>query len=644
MTSQSRTPLIIVAEEDAGTLRLTAPHSQLEFARGGMRLLREGAVILTSGMGWGEPTRTLSLWQAEGDSAILTFTRGQHGFGRLRLTAEEDGWRFRWDQPTRDTFDLSTGVHWYGQGEILHQLWPLERMSLWEQPLITWDNGPAGLGNIQTPMWFAATGVGILAENPEGALSVGLNAPPTDVQPPAWDLSFGQAPIHTRPYPALPDSNGLLSLYDPHNPLEYVIVVGTNAPSACRALIRRLGWPDRTPPEGLLREPIWTTWARYKMFIDQEKVIAFAKEIRANAFPGGTLEIDDKWQRHYGDTAFDPERFPDPAAMVAELKALGFNATLWIVPFFSPESPNAREAAERGYLVRNAQGHPYEVTWWQGVGYLLDVSNPNALAWWAEKLRTLQTSAGLAGFKFDAGEAAFLPADAILHTAVSRNEYSQRWVRFAAENFPYCEARCGWRNHTDPILFRQWDRFSTWGLDNGLHSIITSALSLSVSGYPFTMPDMIGGNAYGNAVPDKELIIRWTQASAPMLAIQFSIAPWDFDAETVEICRKYAQLHVDLAPRRLAAANRATQDGEPPIKPIFWGDPLDLDALQINSEYLLGDDLLVAPVVEFGARSRNVYLPAGQWRDYWSGAVYGAGWLMDYPAPLDKLPLFEKIG
>lgn len=630
-------------QENDHALILRATHSQLEFPiwQAGFRLSRGDRTLLHSGPTWGAPISKLNLWSVDGDRAILTYHRGTHGLGRLMVTALEDGWQFAWDQLTRDTFTLSSGGDWYGQGELIYQPWPLNDMSQWEGPLMTWDNGPTGLGDILSPMWLTSTGVALYVEKASESLHVGFNAPPTSQPSPVWNLD---AVPTLRPLRDTPGATGMLTLTDTHTPLTYSILVGLDMPSAYRRYVQRVGKPDRIPPEGLIRAPIWTTWARYKTNIDEHTVLSFATEIRKNNFQGGTLEIDDKWQCNYGDTAFDPARFPDPATMVRQLNELGFAVTVWIIPFMVEQSPNTLEAIANRFLVRQADGSPYKVRWWQGEAYLLDVSNPYALAWFADKLGALQKQAGLAGYKFDAGEGNFLPADAQTYQPMNRNEYSTRWVEFAAKHFPYCEVRCGWNSQRQPVLFREWDKFSTWGLENGLASVVTTALSLSLAGYPFVLPDMIGGNAYFGVTADKELLVRWTQASAPMLAIQFSLAPWDFDAEAVAICRKYAQLHVDLAEDRLKFARQATLTGDPVIRPMFWHSPRDTVTFSISDQYMLGDQYVVAPVIQQGAVSRDVYLPAGQWRDYWTGTIYEGGhWLKEFPAPLEVLPLFERV-
>jgi myogenesis-regulating glycosidase len=330
--------------------------------------------------------------------------------------------------------------------------------------------------------------------------------------------------------------------------------------------------------------------------------------------------------------------------MIKQLNELGFDVMMSITPFLEPESPNAQEAVRHNFVVSKGGKSPYAIPWRQGQVYLLDVSNPYALDWWAERLWKLQQITGLAGYKFTAGEANYLPADAKTYGSISRNRYSELWVQFAALNFPYCEVCCGWECQRNPILFSQWDKFNTWGFDKGLASVISTMLALSMTGYAFVLPDMIGGNVYNGTKPDKELFIRWTQAVAPMLSMQFSAAPWDYDAETVEICRKYAQLHIDLAEARLAAARGTTETGDPVIRPVFWTFPLDPFAQSIDDQYLVGNAHLVAPILTANTTQRDILLPPGQWRDYWSNEIFqGNRWLRDYPAPLDTLPIFERI-
>jgi alpha-glucosidase (family GH31 glycosyl hydrolase) len=158
------------------------------------------------------------------------------------------------------------------------------------------------------------------------------------------------------------------------------------------------------------------------------------------------------------------------------------------------------------------------------------------------------------------------------------------------------------------------------------------------------MPDMIGGNQYDNDRADKELLIRWAQASALMPLIQFSVGPWHFDEQAVKAARKASQQHIQFSPLIIQLARQAPKTGEPILAPLWWHAPKDPATHDITDQFMIGPDLVVAPVVKKGAVARDVYLPAGKWRDTESGKVVDGGWLRGHPAPLEVLPLFVREG
>lgn len=530
--------------------------------------------------------------------------------------------------------------HWYGGGELIHQQFPLNKVMLQSAPFHTFDNGPTGLSGKLTPAWFSSNGAMVIADSP---VEVGINQPPADYPRFKWTFATdGRGAFDERPFLNNGQGDGLFTFKG--NALDLKISFSENAVEAYKKLVKHFGHPTETPPEDLFTKPTWTTWARYKTAINQNVVLQYADDILAHDYPFNVLEIDDRWQVHYGDLGFDPQRFPNPKQMIDELHAKGFKVTAWVIPFLDKESQAFADGAKNGWLVSTADGSPYLVQWWQGRGGLLDVTNPSALDWFFERLTSLQRESGLDGFKFDAGEACFLPADAVTHRKIHPNEYTQIYVEAVAEHHRLTEVRSGWKNQSAPIFFRQWDKTTSWGLDNGLHSVLTGILALGLAGYPFILPDMVGGNEYDEKA-DAEMMIRWTQLNALLPAVQFSLPPWEYGAESAELCRRYANLHTEFAPKIFALAQEATHTGAPIIRPVFWLAPNDDRALACDDEFLLGDDILVAPVVTPNQRARDVYLPPGQWRDHWTKQVFiGAVTLKDYPAPLDVLPFFERVG
>ncbi len=528
--------------------------------------------------------------------------------------------------------------HWYGHGELVNQLYPLEKMMLADSPFMTFDNGPAGQSCKLTPAWYSSKGVLILARS---QVQIGFNQPPKSYRQHSWSLGAEKGPFSERPFAEKEETgDGLLTLSGTN--LELTIYLENDAMAAWKKLVEITGHPAKTPPADLFNKPTWTTWARYKSVISQSIVMDFAREIIKHQFPYNVMEIDDRWQTSYGDITFDNSRFPDPKGMIAELHAMGFKVTAWVIPFVDPLSQAYSEGQTNGYLLKTTDGSICMVDWWQGRGALIDVSNPAALDWFRERLEKLQNETGLDGYKFDAGEAAFYPANAQGEEPMQPNEYTHRYIQFISEHFSLTEARSAWFNQRAPIFFRQWDKWSTWGLDNGLHSVLTGILALGLTGYPFILPDMVGGNSYDQPA-DAELMIRWTQLNALLPAMQFSLAPWEYGEECTRICKKYAELHLEFASRIQALAEESTQNGLSIIRPVWRLAVQDERALTCNDEFLLGDDILVTPVVQQGVRERDIYFPPGKWRDFWSGEIYsGDTVIKEYPAGLEHLLIFER--
>ncbi|XP_068906949.1 myogenesis-regulating glycosidase-like [Tenebrio molitor] len=299
---------------------------------------------------------------------------------------------------------------------------------------------------------------------------------------------------------------------------------------------------------------------------------------------------------------------------------------------------------ENGYFVKSEDGND-ETNWWDGnPAHYIDFTNEDAAQWYIDRLKLVQEKHGIDGFKFDSGESDSTPANSVFKGDVelSPNSITSAYVRTCATFGGLIEVRAAWRTQDLPIFVRILDKSSRWGLNNGLQSIITNLLQFNLVGYVFVLPDMIGGNANPNA----ELLARWTQANTFMPTMQFSYLPWEItsdDFDGVEIIKKYVALHEEYADEILNAMSNSITDGTPVNPPIWWVDPTNADALKVDDEYLLGEKILVAPIVEEGSTSRDIVLPSGSWKDGNDGKLYeGPQILKDYSAPIDVLPFFIK--
>ncbi len=247
-------------------------------------------------------------WRLEGNTVEIDFRSAS-----LIITIHPRSIDCRWhsdSQMLSVAFSLRQ-AWWYGQGQLVHQLWPLNRLMLQASELITADNGPTGLLGIQTPAWLSSNGVALLARSP---VSISFNRPPDSYPVHPWDLKT-PPPFDQRPFAdpgGVGDAQLTLTGNDPH----YEILLAGDLPTVYQALIDQLGHPGALPPAELVARPTWTTWARYKSDISQAIVLRFAHEVIDHGYPYHALEIDARWQTQYGDLEFDPDRFPEPKAMI----------------------------------------------------------------------------------------------------------------------------------------------------------------------------------------------------------------------------------------------------------------------------------------------------------------------------------------
>ncbi len=395
----------------------------------------------------------------------------------------------------------------------------------------------------------------------------------------------------------------------------------------------------------MIKRVIWTTWAEFKQDISQEEVLNFYNEIRDHDFPIGIMEIDDKWQKEWGDTDFDPDRFPDPASMVSTLHNDDVLVTLWVPPFVNKNSSNFTSGASKGYFVQDSSGEPYLIPWWDTLflipyAGLVDFTNPLSTNWFRNRLLTLRIKYGIDGFKFDAGDGSYLPSDGVTYYKVTPNQFTDYYVKFARETYGY-EVRSAYESQNKSIIVREIDKSSDWS-DGGLRGVLMQALSLGVIGYPFVLPDMVGGNEYVSKT-SSVLMKRWCQLSALLPMVQFSIKPWrgDFSPDVESVCKYALVLREKMIDTLLSLANQSFDTGYPVISPLFFHFPEDYQTYSIDDEFMLGQDLLVAPNLT-DSRRRDIYLPDGIWEAMDSGIKYdGPIWLRDYFADW-HLPVFER--
>jgi len=396
----------------------------------------------------------------------------------------------------------------------------------------------------------------------------------------------------------------------------------------------------KMPDELLFSAPQYNTWIELMYDQNQTDILKYAQAIRDNAFPAGVLMIDDNWQQNYGQWDFRKNKFPDAKAMIRTLHSQGFKVMLWVCPFVHTNCAAYPDLARRKLLLKDASGEVASIKWWNGESALLDFTNPEAVAWFRSQLDYLQSTYQVDGFKFDGGDSSFYKGT-VAAQPVSANTHSELFGRIGLE-YPLNEYRAMWRMGGQPLAERLRDKDHSW---SDLPKLVPNMLLAGLMGYPFCCPDMIGGGEYksfqSSATIDQELVVRSAQCHALMPMMQFSVAPWRvLDPAHLKAVLKAVQLREKHKRYILRLARQSASTGEPIMRSLEYAFPHQGHE-RANDQFLLGDRILVAPVLEKDARDRTVVIPPGAWRGF-DGKSYIGPSKVTVSVQVDELCHFER--
>jgi alpha-glucosidase (family GH31 glycosyl hydrolase) len=394
------------------------------------------------------------------------------------------------------------------------------------------------------------------------------------------------------------------------------------------------------PAQQLFSAPQYNTWIEMPYRPTQAAVLAYARGLLDAGLPPGVLMIDDRWSPAYGTWTFDQVAFPDPAGMVRELHELGFSVMLWLVPFVSPDTATFRTLREADFLVRTPDCAPAIRHWWNGYSAVLDATNPGAVAWLHAALDALVDEFGIDGFKFDGGDLWSYRADDVVAGSADPTGQCEAWS-LVGRRYTFNEYRACWKMGGQPLAQRLHDKPPTWGA-GGLASLIPDSIAQGLIGHAFVCPDMVGGGDLAGFGPDldTELFVRYAQCAALFPMMQFSVSPSRvLDERQLSAVRDAVAVHQALVPDIIRLAKRAARTGEPILRPLVFHYPGYED---VKDQFLLGEDILAAPVLERGAASRTVLLPPGRWIAA-DGTAHEGAQAVELPVTLTSIPWFRRL-
>ena len=424
------------------------------------------------------------------------------------------------------------------------------------------------------------------------------------------------------------------------------------------AMHKHFPFNGRRLPDAFFTTAQYNTWMEYTYFPTQEKVLEYAHGIVDNGFTPGILIMDEGWHGRYGEWEFDFARFPDPKAMVDELHALGFKLMLWIVPFVSPDghdyicsvtkSLGGGEDAPDLYI-RNKKGRVALFNWWNGASAMLDFRKECDRRFLKKKLDHLMQDYGVDGFKFDGGSVGGYQSLNI-QNGEPRDDHdphalNRAWNDFGLQ-YEYHEYKDSYKCGGLNAIQRLCDRYHSWDHE-GINTLVPSSILQGLCGHPFICPDMIGGGSWAHNVDpnfkmDEELFARMAQASALMPMMQFSWAPWRvLSKEALGLVKEAAALHLRMADEILAMVRRTEVEGEPILRCLEYNDP-HCGYEHITDEFMLGEDILVVPILKKGEFEKDIVFPKGTWRDE-DGNTYEGGMTHRVQTPIERLAWYRRV-
>ena len=402
----------------------------------------------------------------------------------------------------------------------------------------------------------------------------------------------------------------------------------------------------------------YNTWMEYTYNQTEEGVLSYAQSIIDNGFEPGLLIIDEGWHGRYGDWRFDQYKFPHPKEMIEKLHQMGFKVMLWVVPLVCPDGrffiehtasiPNAHKDKDNLFL-RDADGKVALVKWWNGFSAILDLRKDCDQIFLQEQLDRLINDYGVDGFKFDGGiPRMYSPTNMV--NANARDDHDQfalnkAWNEFG-RRYEFHEYKDSYKSGGNNSIQRLSDKFHRWD-ESGLLALIPDGIVAGLLGTPFICPDMIGGGDWVDTINpnvkiDNELFIRMAQISAFFPMMQFSWAPWRvLDKNDLQTVRNATDLHKSLSKEIISLVRKSEVNGEPIIRNLEYNYP-NQGYAEILDEFMLGEDILIAPIVTPKTYERKVVFPKGTWQDT-DCNVYNGNNTLTLPCPLDKILWFRKI-
>ncbi|XP_046357781.2 myogenesis-regulating glycosidase-like isoform X1 [Haliotis rufescens] len=534
-----------------------------------------------------------------------------------------------------DCFDLGSAF-WYGSSNMTNDMLPITGKFSFD-PNVYRLKGNGVLSNVLEYYWLSSQAEAIVVDSND-PLHISWN----DTVPGKVCLISN----YTEPFYSYTQS--LL----PH--LNYTVCNGVDMVET-HAFMRKYFLSPSGPPlpsGNVLTHPHYSVQARdYDRDVTETEVMAMTSEIADKDLNCSTLEIDGNWQKTLGDLDLDQEKFANITAMLDSISASKCKMSLEITPFFHFSSVNFKEGVERELFVMDAGGVvPGLTTLGEDFAGVLDVSNPAAKAWFTGKVNNLVSKYQTSAFRFSYGTKAWMPYKPHFeHNDLTPNKIRRLYTEMVtsiSQNVVF--EQTSQSQHVGELISVRTS-IKTSGEKTCLTNTLARALTLGLLGYPFILSD--GFDLYDavthstSGMPSMDLYIRWMQLSAFFPAVKYSIPPWSYGSACVQVAKNMSHIHQTHVVPIINNLADDIKKGLPIMRPVWWMDSNNVTAHRVADEFLVGNKLLVAPVVCEGTTTRGIFFPKGIWSDHNNGGrvLVGPKYIENYTVGQFQIPYFTRM-
>ncbi|XP_057651254.1 myogenesis-regulating glycosidase [Diorhabda carinulata] len=545
-----------------------------------------------------------------------------------------------------DCFDMSN-AHWYGGGQTAESAWPLEKGSHFYQPFITGNIETHEWGNVLKRYFINSKGVAIIIDN-ETPLYISIKDSPKE-----FCLR------------AQYDNFAFVNKFTSTAQLNYSMCTSTNMSQLHVFLSEHTLWDglkkeDSNIIDYFLTEPVWEM-PEMKEVLTEVLIDSVTTEIAnfVGTLKQGHILFNEFWQNQIGDFELDEKRFTNFSNFMTKQSRRGFRVVFTIQPFISTESFNFAKAVEENLLIseRFSDRRIPALTRYKNVqsAGVLDITNPRTVNWLLDKLNNIIQTHKIDSFYLDMGTAYNMPLYYSCQKGLlNPDEYKTIFTNSLQGKVSLFGVSSAIERPRSPSFVVLPEFEFSW---TGLRNVVPTILTYGILGFPFLIPGAVGGD-YATTqdvvivngtehivLEDPELYIRWLQLATFLPVVRYKHLPSSYSQKNISsLAKDLAKKRYDyITPKLKKFARVSLNLGLPIIRPLWMLDSDDPNCHLAADEFSIGDEIIVAPILYSGAREREIYLPAGVWKDGIDGSLRkGNRWIHDYRVE-DNVAYFERM-